>query len=169
MPVFLELSEELAQLQQTCREFADKEVEPIASRLDREGKFPLEIVRKAADLGLLGLCIPEEYGGTAMGNLASSLMVEEISRACASTGVTLSVHNSLVSVPVVKFGSEVVKRKYLPRLATGELLGAYALSEPNAGSDAANQETRAEKKGGHWVLNGTKIWVTSGDHADLLI
>jgi butyryl-CoA dehydrogenase len=169
VPVFLELSDELLALQETCREFAVKEVEPVADQLDRESKFPLEIVRKAAELGLLGLCIAEEYGGTAMGNLASSIMVEEISRACASTGVTLSVHNSLVSVPIGKFGSDAIRRKYLPRLATGEMLGAYALSEPNAGSDAANQESRAELRGDKWILNGTKLWVTSGDHADVII
>ncbi|MFO0982226.1 MAG: acyl-CoA dehydrogenase [Planctomycetota bacterium] len=167
--VYEELSDELLSLQQTVREFAEREVRPHADRLDRTAEFPSEIVRKAAAIGLLGLCTAEEYGGTNMGNLASSIAVEELSRVCASTGVTVSVHNSLVSVPLGKFGSDVVKRKYLPKLATGELLGAYALSEPNAGSDAANQETRAEKRGDRYLLNGTKLWVTSGDHAGVII
>ena len=111
----------------------------------------------------------EEYGGSALGNLASSIVTEELSRVCASTGVTISVHNSLVCGPVDKFGSELLKQKYLPRLASGEWLGAYALTEAEAGSDAANQQATAEKRGDRYVLNGTKLWITSGAFADFFV
>ncbi len=163
------LSEEHRMIRDTAREFAQKEIAPVADELDREERFPREIIRKLADLGFLGMLVPQEYGGNAMGNLALALVLEEINRACASTGVTVSVHNSLVSAPIVHWGSEDLKKRYLPRLATGEILGAYALSEPDAGSDAASLKTAAVRDGDHYVLNGSKSWITTGEEADVYI
>ncbi|MFH0943931.1 MAG: acyl-CoA dehydrogenase [Planctomycetota bacterium] len=163
------LSEELTLLRDTVRKFAREELEPVAAEHDRERKYPAELVRKAGELGLMGVAVEEKYGGSGMGNLAGSIVSEELSRACASTGVTVSVHNSLVTGPLGKFGSDFLKEKYLERLASGEWLGAYALTEADAGSDAANQQTSAELRGDHYVLNGTKVWITSGAVADLFI
>ena len=163
------LTEEQRLIQQTAREFADNEVAPVADRHDREGKFPLELVKKLGRMGFLGMLIPEAYGGTAAGNLCLVLALEELNRVCASTGVTVSVHNSLVSAPVVHWGSEEIKRKYLPKLATGELLSAYALSEPGSGSDAAGLVTSAVRDGNGYVLNGTKNFITTGAEADVAI
>ncbi len=163
------LTEEQRLIQQTAREFADNEVAPVADRHDREGRFPLELVKKLGKMGFLGMLIPEAYGGTAAGNLCLVLALEELNRVCASTGVTVSVHNSLVSAPIVHWGSEEIKRKYLPRLATGELLSAYALSEPGSGSDAAGLVTSAVRDGNDYVLNGTKNFITTGAEADVAI
>jgi alkylation response protein AidB-like acyl-CoA dehydrogenase len=156
-------------LRQTARDFGDRELAAAAARIDRERAFPLEAMRKMAEIGFLGMVIPEAYWGTGLGNLALAVVLEEVNRACASTGVTLSVHNSLVASPIVRFGTEDQKRRYLPRLARGDLFGAYALTEPNAGSDAGSLRTRAEKKGDRWILDGTKIWITSGDVAGLVV
>ncbi|MBI1850478.1 MAG: acyl-CoA dehydrogenase family protein [Planctomycetes bacterium] len=164
-----ELDEDLTLLRDTARQFSEEELRPRADALDREHTFPIAEFRKAAELGFAGVLIPEEFGGTALGNVALSLLLIEINRACASTGVTVSVHNSLVCGPVTKFGSADVQKRYLPRLARGEILGAYALTEPNAGSDAGSLRTRAVRKGDYWVLDGTKVFVTSGDHAGLVI
>jgi butyryl-CoA dehydrogenase len=164
-----ELDEDLKLLRDTARQFADEELAPQADALDRDHRFPMAEFRKAAELGFAGILIPEEFGGTGLGNLALSLLLMEINRGCASTGVTVSVHNSLVCGPVTKFGSPELKQRYLPRLSRGEILGAYALTEPNAGSDAAALRTKAVRKGDHWVLDGTKVFVTSGDHAGLVI
>jgi alkylation response protein AidB-like acyl-CoA dehydrogenase len=164
-----ELSEEQQLLQQTVRDYVAEHVAPVAAQLDETESFPVGPVKKAAELGLLAVTIPEAYGGTAMGNVAASIIVEEVSRACPSTGVTISVHNSLVCTPIAKWGSEDIQRRFLPRLATGELLGAYCLSEAEAGTDAANQQTRATRKGDRWVLNGAKMWITSGTHAGLFV
>jgi len=163
------LDGDLEILRQTARDFAERELAPAAARLDRERAFPAEAMRKMAEIGYLGMVVPEEFGGTALGNLALAVVLEELNRACASTGVTLSVHNSLVASPIVRFGTEDQKGRYLPRLSRGEIFGAYALTEPNAGSDAGSLRTRAEKKGDRWILNGTKIWITSGDAAGLVI
>ena len=164
-----ELSEEQQLLQQTVRDYVEEHVAPVAAELDETESFPVGPVKKAAELGLLAITIPEAYGGTAMGNVAASIVVDEVSRVCPSTGVTLSVHNSLVCTPLAKWGSESIKTRFLPRLATGELLGAYCLSEAEAGTDAANQQTRAVWKGDRWVLDGAKMWITSGTHAGLFV
>lgn len=163
------LSEEHKMIQETARDFAKNEVEPLAAELDEKAEFPAEAVKKLGELGFMGMLTPEEYGGTGMGNLALVLALIEINKACASTGVTLSVHNSLATNPIIRFGTEEQKRRYLPRMATGELLGAYGLSEPNAGSDAANIQTTVVKKGDRYILNGTKLYITSGDKADVII
>jgi alkylation response protein AidB-like acyl-CoA dehydrogenase len=163
------LTEEQQMIQQTAREFADNEIAPVADEASREGKFPAQVVRKLSELGFMGMLIPEEYGGTGLGNFCLVLALEEINRACASTGVTMSVHNSLCTGPIVNFGSEEIKKKYLPKLAKGEFIGAYALSEPDAGSDPASLSCAAAKDGGDYVLNGTKNFITTGQEADVFV
>lgn len=164
-----DLRPDLQQFESAVRDFAKSEVAPFAAALDAEHRFPTEIVKKAGPAGLMGVAVAKEFGGRALGNAGSAILVEELARVCASTSVTLSVHNSLVATPITRFGSESLKARYLPRLASGEMLGAYALTEPNAGSDAANQMTKAEKKGDRYVLTGTKLWITSGKQADLFV
>ncbi len=161
--------DDLEPIRDAARDVAEREIAPLAARLDREERFPEEAMRRFAELGFLGMLIPEEYGGANLGNLALAVVLEEVNRACASTGVTLSVHNSLLGSPIVRFGTEDQKRRYLPRLASGEILGAYALTEPNAGSDAGAMRTRADRRGESWVLNGSKIWITTGDRAGLIV
>jgi len=163
------LTEEQRMIQQTAREFADAEIAPVADRHNREGKFPREIVKKLGKMGFLGMIVPEQYGGSNAGNLALVLALEEINRVCASTGVTMSVQNSLVQGPIVHWANEDLKRRYLPRLATGEFLGAYALSEPGSGSDAAGLVATAVRDGNDFVLNGTKNFITTGAEADVVV
>jgi alkylation response protein AidB-like acyl-CoA dehydrogenase len=163
------LSEEQRLIQQTAREFADREIAPVADQHNREGKFPAALVKRMGELGFLGMLVPETYGGNGVGNFGLVLALEEVNRVCASTGVTMSVQNSLVCAPIVHWGSEPLKHKYLPKLATGELLGAYALSEPGSGSDAAALVTSAVKDGDSYVLNGTKNFITTGAEADVVI
>jgi alkylation response protein AidB-like acyl-CoA dehydrogenase len=165
-----ELTEDLILVQETARQFADEVLAPGAQAIDRAEEFPWgKYWPKLAELGFLGLLIPEEHGGSGLGNLALSVVLEELNRACASTGVTVSVHNSLVSAPVVKFGSPEQKAKYLPRLAAGELVGAFAMSEPNYGTDAASMETTAVLRGDRYVLNGRKAWITNGGSAGMVL
>jgi len=164
-----ELDEELAMVRDMARDFAMQELEPRATKHDEQGFIDEEVFGHIAELGLWGLTIPESYGGAGMGNTALSLVLEEINRADASVGVTLSVHNSLLGTPIMKFGSEAKKNEWLPKLASGEAIGCYCLTEPNAGSDAAAVQTRAVKDGDEWVISGTKIWVTNGGLASLAI
>ena len=155
------------QLMQTMfREFVDKELRPIAAELDEQERFPFELIPKMGEIGLLGIPVAEEFGGVGMGTLEYVMAVEEISKACASTGVTISAHTSLCCWPIEHFGTQEQKEKYLPDLATGEKLGAFGLTEPNAGTDAAMQRTTAEDKGDHWLLNGSKVFITNGEVAD---
>ena len=164
-----DLDEELQLIRNTARDFAQSEVAPTAAARDREHRFPREEFRRAAELGFAGMLVPERYGGSELGTLALALVIEEVSRACASMGVTLSVHNSLVTSPILRHGTDAQKERWLPRLAGGELLGAYALSEANAGSDAAGLECKAARDGESWRLKGAKLWITSGSHAGLFI
>lgn len=164
-----ELSEEQRMVRDMTREFAEKELLPRASKHDREARIDREVFAQLSELGLWGLTVPEEYGGTGLGNLALALVLEEINWACASTGITVSVHNSLGCSPIVKYGTEEQKKTWLPRLASGELIGAYALTEPDCGSDAAAISTRAVADGDDFVLNGTKVWVTTGLDAGMVI
>ena len=164
-----ELTEDLAMVRDMARDFADGELMPRATKHDRQESIDPEVFEKLAELGLWGLTIPEEYEGAGMGSVALSLVLEEINRACASTGVTLSVHNSLIGTPILKFGTDEQKKTWLPKLASGEVIGAYCLTEPNAGSDAASLGTSARLDGDAYVLNGTKIWVTNGGLAKLFI
>ncbi len=165
----LRLSDEQLMAQKTAAEFARGEVLPRAADIDREHRFPAELVRRMAELGFLGIAIPEQYGGAGLDTVSYVLALEEVSRACASTGVIMSVNNSLVCDPLLKFGTEEQKQKWLSPLATGQLLGCFALSEPEAGSDAAAQKTVATKDGDSWVLNGVKNWITNGPNANVCI
>ena len=151
------------------KEFAVNEVKPLASELDENERFPKETVEKMAKLGLLGIIVPEEYGGAGGDYPMYIKAVEEISKYCATTGVILSAHNSLCVAPILEFGTEDQKRRYLPKLASGEWLGAFALTEPNAGTDANNQTTTAvlDESGQNYILNGSKIFITNAGYADL--
>ncbi len=163
-------TEDQAAVLKMAREFAQSEVLPKAAEIDREHRHPTELVKRMAELGFLGIAVPEQYGGAGFDNVSYALAMEEISRACASTGVIMSVNNSLVCDPIYRFGSEAQKQEWLTPLASGKLLGCFALSEPEAGSDAAAQKTVAEKQSdGTWVINGTKNWITNGPVADVCV
>ncbi|WP_227394487.1 acyl-CoA dehydrogenase [Jeotgalibacillus aurantiacus] len=163
------LTEEHEMIRKMVRDFAEKDVAPTAAERDEEERFDRSIFNKMAELGLTGIPWPEEYGGIGSDYLAYVIAVEELSRVCASTGVTLSAHLSLASWPIYKFGNEQQKKHYLTKLAQGEMLGAYGLSEPGAGSDVSSMKTRAVKNGDHYVLNGSKVWITNGGEAELYI
>jgi butyryl-CoA dehydrogenase len=158
-----------AAVQRTAHDFATSEVLPRAAEIDREHRHPIELVQRMSELGFLGIAVPEEYGGSGFDNISYALAMEEISRACASTGVIMSVNNSLVCDPILRFGSEAQKQQWLVPLAQGKLLGCFALSEPEAGSDAAAQRTVAVRDGSDWVINGTKNWITNGPVADVCV
>jgi butyryl-CoA dehydrogenase len=167
--VNLELSEEQQLLQKSVREFAEAEVRPLAKENDETGKYPRGLFQKAAELGLTGVAIPEAEGGAGMDHISYAIVIEEISRVCASTGVILSVQNSLYCDPIHRFGTEEQKNKFLLPFARGEKIGCYALTEPQAGSNAAALGTRAVRKGDKYVINGTKAWITNGGAADAAI
>ena len=151
------------------RDFCLKEVRPLAAELDEEERFPTETKEKLAEMGMMGLYIPEAYGGAGLSYLTYICACEELARHCATTSVMFSVHGSLCSWPILEFGTEAQKQKYLIPLAQGEALGAFGLTEPGAGTDAAGQKTTAEDKGDHYLLNGTKIFITNGYYADTYI
>jgi alkylation response protein AidB-like acyl-CoA dehydrogenase len=167
--VDLELSEEQKLLQKSVREFAESEVHPLAKELDETGHFPRELFKKAAGLGLTGVAFPEDEGGAAFDHVAYAIVIEEISRCCASTGVILSVQNSLFCDPIHRYGTDEQKKKFLLPFTRGEKIGCYALTEPQAGSNAAALQTKAVKKGDKYVINGTKAWITNGGVADAAI
>jgi len=160
------LSQEQELLRQSVREFAEAEVKPLARELDRTGRFPRETLRKAAELGLVGVAVPEEEGGAGADHVSYSILIEEISRACASTGVILSVQNSLFCDPLHRFGTAEQKKTFLVPYARGERIGCYALTEPQAGSDASALRTTAVRRGDRYIVNGTKAWITCGGVAD---
>jgi butyryl-CoA dehydrogenase len=164
-----QLDREHRLLAQMLRAFARTEVRPLAKEVDEREAFPLETVRKMARFGLMGIPFPREYGGQGGDNLAYTMAVEELSKVCGTTGVIVSAHTSLCAAPIYEFGTEAQKQKYLVPLAKGEKLGAFALTEPNAGTDAAGQQTTAELQGDHYLLNGSKIFITNADYADLYI
>ncbi|HEY2352829.1 MAG TPA: acyl-CoA dehydrogenase [Candidatus Acidoferrum sp.] len=165
----LRLTEEQLLLQKSVREFAESEVRPFARELDESGHFPRDIFRKAAELGLTGIALPEEEGGAGFDHIAYTIVIEEISRCCASTGVILSVQNSLYCDPVHRFGTPEQKKNFLLPFARGEKIGCYALTEPQAGSNAAALQTKAVLKGDRYIVNGTKAWITNGGAADAAI
>src|SRR5690606_1453545 len=160
-PMDFSLSEEHEALVPNVGALACCEVKPQAAALDREARFPLELVRRMAELGLMGIEVPVELGGSGLDTIAYVLAMEEISAACASTGVIMSVNNSLVCDPLLKFGTEEQHERFLVPLASGDLLGCFMLSEPEAGSDAAAQKTVAHRDGDGWVIEGTKNWITN--------
>jgi len=164
--VNLQLTEEQLLLQKTVREFAESEVKPRARELDETGHFPRDLFAKAAELGLTGIALPESDGGAGFDHISYSIVIEEISRCCASTGVILSVQNSLYCDPIHRYGTEEQKKRLLVPFARGEKIGCYALTEPQAGSNAAALQTKAVKNGDKYILNGTKAWITNGGAAD---
>jgi len=164
-----ELPEDVQSVREMVRDFAESEIRPIAAKLDETHEFPAENTKKMGELGLLGMFVPEQWGGAGMSCLAYVVAIEELSRVCASHGVIASVNNSLVCYPLMTYGNDDQKKRFLTPLAKGELLGAYCLTEPAAGSNAANQQTTAVRDGDDWVLNGTKIFITNAGPADVFI
>ncbi|MFZ5471784.1 MAG: acyl-CoA dehydrogenase [Myxococcota bacterium] len=164
-----ELTDIQQDIQKVCRELAARELTPNARRWDERHEWPAEAVKKLAELSLLGVAVPEEWGGAGLDNVCYALAIEEISRGCGSTGVIMSVNNSLYCDPVLKFGTDEQKREFLLPYARGEKLGCFGLTEPEAGSDAAAQKTTAVKKGDHYVINGSKNWITVGPKADAIV
>jgi butyryl-CoA dehydrogenase len=165
----LELTDEQKLLQKTVREFAESEVKPLAKELDETGRFPRDTFKKAAELGLTGIALPEAEGGAGFDHVAYSIVIEEISRCCASTGVILSVQNSLYCDPIHRFGTDEQKKKFLLPFARGEKIGCYALTEPQAGSNAAALQTKAVREGDKYIVDGTKAWITNGGAADAAV
>ncbi len=163
------LTEEQQLIRRTVRDFAEKHVRPIASEIDEEKRFPTENIKRLADLGLMGMLVPEEYGGSGADIVSYAITIEELSRACASHGVITSVNNSLCAWPIYNWGTEEQRETFLEPLCTGEGLGAYALSEPGAGSDPAGMTSTAIKEGDAYILNGQKNFITNGGHADTYI
>jgi short/branched chain acyl-CoA dehydrogenase len=156
-----DLSEEHELVRATVREFAESRVAPVAEELDRESRFPYELVRELAELGLMGMPIPEEYGGAGADTVAYAIAIEELTRVDSSVAITVAAHTSLGTMPIFLFGDERQKREWLPPLAGGERLAAFGLTEPEAGSDAGNTRTRAELRDGRWIVNGSKIFITN--------
>src|SRR5512138_3671005 len=161
--------ETIDMLRASVRAFAAAEIAPRAADIDRSNAFPMDLWPKMGDLGLLGITVEEDYGGTAMGYLAHIVAMEEISRASGSVGLSYGAHSNLCVNQIRRNGTEEQKRRYLPRLISGEHVGALAMSEPGAGSDVVSMRTRADKRGKHYVLNGSKMWITNGPLADTIV
>ncbi|HEY5799173.1 MAG TPA: acyl-CoA dehydrogenase family protein, partial [Burkholderiaceae bacterium] len=161
--------EDIAALREAVQQFAQAEIAPRAAEIDRSDQFPMDLWKKMGDLGILGVTVDEEYGGAGMGYLAHIVAMEEISRASASVGLSYGAHSNLCVNQIKRNGTDEQKKKYLPKLISGDHVGALAMSEPNAGSDVVSMKLRADWKGDHWVLNGTKMWITNGPDADTLV
>jgi len=151
----------------TVREFAEKEVAPIANDIEEEMHFPVELIPKMAELGLMGMQVPEEYGGAGLDTVSYAMAIEELARVSASVAIIVSVHNSLVLYPFLRFGNEEQKRRYIPDMVRGKLLGAYCITEATAGSDVSNESSLGVRKGNHYILNGEKLYITNGEKADV--
>ncbi|MBI5116789.1 acyl-CoA dehydrogenase [Candidatus Poribacteria bacterium] len=164
-----DLTDEQKMIQDMARNFADKEVAPLAAELDETHRFPVELAKKMGELGLMGVAVPEQYGGAGMDYVCYAVALEEISRACANTGVIMSVNNSLVCDPILNNATEEQKQRFLAPLAAGRKIGCFGLTEPSAGSDAGNQKTTAVLDGNEWILNGSKVFITNGSHADTMV
>jgi isovaleryl-CoA dehydrogenase len=164
-----DLGEDVEMLRESLQQFTAREITPRASEIDRSDQFPMDLWRKFGELGVLGMTVPEEYGGTDMGYLAHVVAMEEISRGSASVGLSYGAHSNLCVNQINRNGSDEQKRRYLPKLVSGEHVGALAMSEPNAGSDVVSMKLRADRKGDRWVLNGSKMWITNGPDADVMV
>jgi butyryl-CoA dehydrogenase len=164
-----DLTSDQKMLQTEVRKFAETELSPVAPDIDKSGEFPWDNLKKMAEMGLLGIIVPEEYGGAGFDFVSLAIAIEEISRACATTGVIVAVNNSLASYPIMQFGNDAQKKKYLPLLASGEKIGAFGLTEPNAGSDVAAMEATARLDGDHYILNGTKRFITNAGEAGIFV
>jgi alkylation response protein AidB-like acyl-CoA dehydrogenase len=165
----LTLTEEQQMIQETARRFAESELMPRAIEIDISGEYPVEMFAKMGELGFMGLIVPAEYGGTGTDTVSYAIVIEELARACGSTALGVAAHNSLACGPIVIMGSEAQKKKYLPAMASGEAIGAFCLTEPQAGSDSSNTKTTAVRKGDKYILNGTKAFVTNGGWARYLV
>ena len=163
------LGETAEMIRESVNAFARDEIAPRAAKIDEQNEFPSDLWRKMGDLGLLGMTVPEQYGGSGLGYLEHVIAMEEISRASASVGLSYGAHSNLCVNQIARNGNEAQKQKYLPKLCSGEHVGALAMSEPNAGSDVVSMKLRAELKGDHYVLNGNKMWITNGPDADVLV
>ena len=164
-----QLTKEQEFVRKMVREFATNEVEPLAADIDKEHRFPMETVEKMAKYGMMGIPFPTEYGGAGGDEVSYAICVEELARVCASTAVIVSAHTSLCCWPIYAYGTEEQKQKYLPELLAGKKIGAFGLTEPNAGTDAGGQQTRAIKDGDKWVLNGSKVFITNGGYASTFV
>jgi len=164
-----ELNENQKMITQMVRDFAEQEIRPNIMKWDEAQELPRETLRKMGELGLLGVLVPEEYGGAGFGYMEYITAISEVAKVCGSIGLSMAAHNSLCTGHTMYFGNEEQKKKYLPKLATGEWLGAWALTEPNTGSDAMRMQCTAKKDGDHWVINGTKTWITHGKSSDMVV
>ena len=165
----MKISKEHEEFRKKIREFAEKEIEPKARELDEKGQFPFDTVKKLGQMGIMGMVAPKEYGGSGYDTLSYSIAVEEVSRVCGSTGITVAAHNSLGVYPIYLFGSEEQKKKYIPDLASGRKLGSFGLTEPDAGSDAAGTKTTAVLDGDSWVMNGSKCFITNASVGETFV
>ncbi len=164
-----DLGEDIAALRDSLQQFVAREITPRAAQIDRDDQFPMDLWKKLGDLGVLGMTVPETWGGTDLGYLAHIVAMEEISRGSASVGLSYGAHSNLCVNQINRNGNRAQKDRYLPGLVSGELVGALAMSEPNAGSDVVSMKLRAEHKGDHWRLNGSKMWITNGPDADVMV
>jgi alkylation response protein AidB-like acyl-CoA dehydrogenase len=167
--VNFQLTEEQQMYRRAVSDYVERELKPLAAHTDETTEFPWAAVRKGLGLGILGLEVPETYGGAGMEPTSAAIAIEEIGRGCGSTGLSISAHNGLGCFPILKFGTEGQKQQYLPRLTSGEILGALALTEPGAGSDLKRVSTSAVRRGDHWIINGSKAWITNASYAEFII
>lgn len=163
------LSEDEKMVRDACRDFSKEKIEPLSRQIDRDHNVPMSLVEECASLGFMGVCVPEQYGGSGLSNTSYALIVEELARGCASTCVVVSAHNSLAIWPILTYGTEDQKNKYLPELSAGKKIGCFALSEPGTGSDAARQTCMAKYQNGEFIVNGVKNWITNSPIADICV
>ncbi|HPG11183.1 MAG TPA: acyl-CoA dehydrogenase family protein [Chitinophagaceae bacterium] len=164
-----ETNEITRQVSQTARDFAQQHIKPYVMEWDESQEFPVKVFKEMGNLGLMGVLVPEQYGGAGLSYFEYKVIIEEIAKVCGSIGLSLAAHNSLCTGHILTFGNEEQKKKYLPKLATAEWIGAWGLTEPNTGSDAGNMKTTAVKDGDEWVINGTKSWITHGKSGDVAV